>query len=124
MVVHTVKSIVCPACRAEFDVSDHFCRYCGVPASLRYASGDQVALQAARQDPLDSPWVVLGLLFVLGPLAFPFLYRSRAFRWPVKLALAIVVLMIAAVAIWVTLHLIGWIVGTLQEARQPMHRFP
>ena len=30
MVVRTVQTVVCPACRAELDVSDQFCRHCGV----------------------------------------------------------------------------------------------
>ncbi len=124
MVVHTVQTVVCPACRAELDVRDQFCRHCGVPASLRSASGGQLALEAARQDPLDSRWVVLGLLFVLGPLAFLFLYRSRAFKWPAKCVLAVLVLAISAIAIWVTLHLIGRVMEPLEEAWYQMHHLP
>ena len=108
----------------ELDVRDQFCRHCGMPASLRYAGEGQLALEAARQDPLDNRGVVLGLLFVLGPLAFVFLYRSRAFKWPAKMVLAVLVLAIAAVAIWVTLHLMGRIVEPLEEAWRQMHGIP
>jgi len=44
------------------------------------------------------------------------LYKSRAFNTPVKIALTIVVLIIAVVAVWVTLYLVGQVTTTLKEA--------
>ena len=118
MTGHTVQSIVCPACTAGLDLRDQFCRHCGMPTSLRSARGEQLAIGAEnRRDPLDSPWVVLGLLlFVLGPFALPFLYKSRAFSMPMKIFLTVVVMVIAVIAVWVTLYLIGRIVAPIQEA--------
>jgi hypothetical protein len=109
MAVNAVENIVCPACSAVLDVGDQFCRHCGTPTSLRHASGAHLAVGGpVRENPLDSPWVVLGLLlFVLGPFALPLLYKSRAFNVPVKMALTVAVLLIAVVAVWVTLYLIG-----------------
>jgi hypothetical protein len=50
---------------------------------------------------IDNRWVVLGLLFgVLGPLAIPLLWRSRAFTWPWKIILS--------VAVCVYIGLLGW----------------
>ena len=118
MTVHTVDRIVCPACSAELVVSDCFCRHCGMPTSLRQVSGNPQALAAARRDPLDSRWVVLGLLMILGPFALPLLYKSRAFRLPMKLVLTVVVLTIAVAAIWLTLYLIGRIAEPLKELWQ------
>lgn len=115
MTVHTVDRIVCPACSAELAVTDSFCRHCGMPTSLRHQSGDPLALEAARRDPLDSRWVVLGLLMILGPFALPLLYKSRAFRLPMKLVLTVAVLAIAVAAVWLTLYLIGRIVEPLRE---------
>jgi len=118
MTVHTVDRIVCPACSAELAVSDSFCRRCGMPTSLRHVRGNPLALAAARRDPLDSRWVVLGLLMILGPFALPLLYKSRAFRLPMKAVLTVAVLTIAVAAIWLTLYLIGRIVEPLQELWQ------
>jgi len=116
LAMDAVKQIVCRVCSAEIDVADSFCRHCGTPTTGR---GD-LAIAAdtrSRATPIDSPWVVLGLLFfVLGPFALPVLYKSRAFNTPVKIALTIVVLIIAVVAVWVTLYLVGQVTTTLKEA--------
>jgi len=86
-----------------------------MPTSLRRASDDPLAAVETRRDPLDSPWVVLGTLFVLGPFALPLLCKSRAFRWPMKVVLTVAVLCIAVAAVWLTLYLIGQIVAPFKE---------
>jgi hypothetical protein len=75
-----------------------------------------------RENPIDSPWVVLALLLlVLGPFALPFLYKSRAFNLPVKIVLTVVVVAIAVVAIWVTLYALGTIVAPIEEVWREMN---
>jgi hypothetical protein len=97
-----------------------------MPTSLRRASGGPLASDVrARRDPLDSPWVVLGLLlFVLGPFALPFLYRSRAFGLPMKIVLTVVVCAIAAFAVWITLYLIGQIAAPVKELWHELNLLP
>jgi len=117
MVASTIESIVCPACTAVLDVKDPFCRHCGMPTSIRDASGAQLGVGGpVRENPIDSPWVVLALLlFALGPFALPLLYKSRAFNLPVKIVLTVVVVAIAVFAVWVTLYLLGEIVAPIKE---------
>jgi hypothetical protein len=126
MSVPTVTHVICPACSAALDVEDHFCRRCGMPTSLRHASGGPLASEkSALRDPLDSPWVVLGLLLcVLGPFALPLLYRSRAFGLPMKMVLTALVCGIAAFAVWITLYLIGQIAAPVQELWQETYLLP
>jgi hypothetical protein len=114
---HTVEEIVCPACTAVLDVKDQFCRHCGMPTSLREARGALLGVGGpVRANPIDSPWVVLALLLcALGPFALPLLYKSRAFSLPVKILLTVVVLAIAVLAVWITLHLLGQIVAPIKE---------
>jgi len=117
VVAHTIEDIVCPACTAVVHVRDQFCRHCGMPTSLREASGVPLGVGGpVRENPIDSPWVVLALLlFVLGPFALPLLYKSRAFNLPVKILLTVVVVAIAVFAVWITLHLLGEIVAPIKE---------
>jgi hypothetical protein len=50
---------------------------------------------------IDNRWVVLGLLFgVLGPLAIPILWRSRAFTWPWKVILSVAVCLYITLLAW------------------------
>jgi hypothetical protein len=59
-----------------------------------------------QENVVDNPWGVLGLMFfAVGALGLPVLWRSRAFSWPSKVGLSLVVTlysgaMLAAV-VWV-----------------------
>lgn len=49
----------------------------------------------------ESPWVVLTLLFlVLGPLAFPLLWRSQRFTRSWKITLSVVVVGYTVLLVW------------------------
>ena len=90
------KPILCPGCGQDIEIADHFCRHCGqaiLPSTPVAAS--------KRQRLRDNPWFILSLLFlVLGPFGLPFLWSSRGFTWPAKVALSAFVLGIAIYVIW------------------------
>jgi len=95
MDAENIQKIVCRRCFAVLDVSDNFCRLCGAAtAGDAGAVAASVGVAATRNSRgTDNPWVVLLMLFaVLGPLALPMLWRSRAFSplWKTLLTLVMV----------------------------------
>jgi hypothetical protein len=88
--------IVCRRCRARIDATDNYCRVCGEPTS------DFAPHKPKRS---DNPWLILVLLFcVLGPFAFPLLWRSRAFSPLWKIILTIVVTGLTIFVFWFIWH--------------------
>jgi hypothetical protein len=84
--------IICRRCRAKIGATDNYCRVCGEPTS-------DFAPRKSRF--WENPWIVLLLLFgVLGPLAFPLLWRSRAFSPLWKIILTIVVTGLTIIIFW------------------------
>ena len=84
--------VVCRKCQTAIDVSDNYCRHCGLPTA---------AGQAGVAAWWESPWLVLVLLFVvLGPLALPLLWRSRRFTRPWKIALSVIVVGVTLYTVW------------------------
>ena len=95
MDAENVQKIVCRRCFALLDVSDDFCRRCGAAAAGDSTTvAASVGVAATRNSRgTDNPWVVLLMLFaVLGPLALPMLWRSRAFSplWKTLLTFSMV----------------------------------
>jgi hypothetical protein len=90
---------ICGRCTAVLDADDNYCRRCGVPTSFGIAAG---ILPPARPPAIwESPWAILPLLFlVIGPLAFPLLWRSRQFTMFWKCSLTIVVTSITIFLFW------------------------
>jgi hypothetical protein len=49
----------------------------------------------------ESPWIILPVMFiVVGPLALPMLWRSRAFTKPWKLVVTVLCLGYTAILLW------------------------
>jgi hypothetical protein len=80
-----MENFNCPRCRAQIDAEDRYCRCCGIRIKathdLEFAEIQLVPEpRPVKFSPADNPWLVLLLLFfVLGPLALPMLWQSRAF---------------------------------------------
>jgi hypothetical protein len=103
----SVKTVVCPACESEVPADADRCAKCGVLLSAGPAGAARRSVRRSlREDVVDNPWAVLGVLFVAaGVLGLPVLWRSRAFSTVSKLLLS------AAVSVYSTLILLalGWI---------------
>ncbi len=92
-------SPLCRRCAAALGADDNYCRRCGMPtpraAQLGLSNG------TSQSAAWESPWVILPLLFfVLGPLALPFLWRSRRFTPLWKWTLTIVVTSLTVLLVW------------------------
>jgi hypothetical protein len=92
---------ICRRCAAPLDADDNYCRRCGAPTPFGVRAG---ILPAAKQPGIwESPWLILPLLFlVLGPLAFPLLWRSRRFTLLWKCVLTVLVTAMTVFFAWYT----------------------
>ena len=99
-----VDTIVCKNCRAEFDSRDNRCPKCGGPFK------PPVPL-------LDRPWFILGLLFLAAlVLGLPFLWKSRAFKTPAKIVIAILVTLETVVVFWAFTLTMMWCYRTIMDS--------
>jgi hypothetical protein len=106
---------VCRQCTSSLDADDNYCRRCGTPTSFGLNLG--VAPPAKRPAIWESPWVILPLLlFVLGPLAFPLLWRSHRFTFTWKCILTVLVTAATIFFIWGTLVTMEHALAPLQKA--------
>jgi hypothetical protein len=106
---------VCGRCTAFLDADDNYCRRCGAPTAVGVKLG--VSPPVKQPATWESPWVILPLLFfVLGPLAFPLLWRSRRFtlRWKCFLTAFVTGAMVFLV--WATWVLLERTLAPLQQA--------
>jgi ribosomal protein L40E len=95
--------VVCRQCAAAIDADDNYCRRCGSPTPCGVTLG--VSAGVTRPATWESPWVILPLiLFVLGPLALPLLWRSRQFTsfWKILVTVLVTVVAVLLIAMsWV-----------------------
>jgi hypothetical protein len=104
----------CRQCAAALDADDNYCRRCGTPTAVGLSLG--VSAPAKQPAVWESPWVVLPLLlFVLGPLAFPFLWRSRRFTFVWKCILTLLVTGATVLVVWMT-----WV--AMERTLAPLHK--
>jgi hypothetical protein len=106
---------ICRRCAAPLDADDNYCRRCGAPTPFGVRAG---ILPAAKQPGVwESPWLILPLLFlVLGPLAFPLLWRSRRFTFLWKCVLTAIVTGITVYLVWSIGVLLANVSAQLQQA--------
>ena len=130
MTTPSIERIVCRQCYAVLDATDNYCRCCGAPTpnmAGESASGRAAGLvqahvvaepPAKRPNILESPWVVLAMLFlVLGPLALPMLWRSRRFTLLWKVVLTAVVVAITALLLWAIWRVFQVALAPLKQLR-------
>ncbi|MEI8374249.1 MAG: hypothetical protein WCJ35_15610 [Planctomycetota bacterium] len=123
----TVTQTVCRQCFELLDIGDNFCRYCGGMTEVGTAMvkisrlPPPVSLENPTK-PLswtESPVVVLlGLFFLLGPLALPMLWRSRRFTRIWKIGLTFAVLLVTVAAFWYSAEVLMKAFEPLQELRR------
>jgi hypothetical protein len=105
--------LVCRRCQGAIDATDNYCRHCASPTGKL---GGSPAKGSAEW--WESPWfVVTLLLFVVGPLALPLLWRSRRFTVHWKIVLTIVVTFITAYFLWVIWYTLNQALAPLQELK-------
>jgi len=105
---------ICRQCTAMLDADDNYCRRCGSPTPFGIKLG--VSSPVKQPAAWESPWLILPLLFlVLGPLAFPFLWRSRRFTFLWKVILTSLVLGLTTLLIWS-----AWV--TVEHALAPLQK--
>jgi hypothetical protein len=98
------------------DADDNYCRRCGVPTPFGIKLGVSVSTPVKQPAAWESPWLILPLLFlVLGPLAFPLLWRSRRFTFHWKCILTAVVLGLTTFLFWS-----AWV--TTERALAPLQK--
>jgi hypothetical protein len=109
------KRPICRRCAAALDADDNYCRRCGAATAFGITSG--LAPSAAKQSGIwESPWLILPLLFlVLGPFAFPLLWRSRQFTLFWKVFLTVLVTGLTVFLLWS-----AWVVT--QQALAPLQK--
>ena len=131
MSVIDIEQIVCGRCGADLDVEDNFCRLCGAAtreepttewSGLSVAS--MLGLPSARQESgpklRNSRVVVLVMLFaVLGPLAFPMLWRSSQFSRAWKITLTVLVVAVTALLVWLLCWTARMTLAPLREMGGP-----
>lgn len=94
--------MVCQRCQAALDAADRYCRNCGTPTAQRPAWW-------------ENPWFILSMLFlVLGPLALPFLWRSRRFTLLWKGVLTVVVIGLTVFVCWRIWFAVKQVLGSLR----------
>lgn len=107
------SEIVCPKCNAPIAASDNFCRQCGTPTATGAGSSG-----GTRGAWWESPWIVLPLIFVvLGPFALPLLWRSRCFSRAWKIVLSVLVVGIAAYALWQIWYIFDQALAPLRDLK-------
>lgn len=61
---------------------------------------------------LNNPWVVIAVLFLAtGALGIPLIWVSRAFSWPVKILLTLLVTAYTCLLLWATWLILVWCLG-------------
>ena len=70
---------------------------------------------AGKQAWYYRPWMVILLLFFLGPFAFPILFKSPAFHPAVKFFLAVVTVVFTVWALWVSVDTVKAVLARLKE---------
>jgi hypothetical protein len=109
--IPSMEKSPCPRCLSEIDRVDRFCRYCG--EQVRSVEGGHLVsievvpeLSANRRSAMDSPWVVLSMIFfVLGPLALPMLWRGNAFSLRGKWIVTLLTVAYFFFLLWLTIFL-------------------
>jgi len=102
----TAARMVCQLCLEPIDTEDRFCRFCGGITKFGEAMvkigklAAPASLEAPSRPPswMESPILIVPLLlFILGPFAFPMLWRSRRFSrgWKIALTLIVTVITVA-----------------------------
>lgn len=110
-IVPTLAERLCPACGAAASADALACLRCGAAlSSLRPA-------QAAQR---PTPWydqrmLLLAMLFLgFGPFSLPWLWKSKAFGVPTKLALSLAVTVYFALLCLAVVLAIGFLFETLR----------
>ena len=109
--------LVCRRCQGAIDAADDYCRHCAAPTGKL---GGSPAKSSAQW--WESPWFVVTLLLVVGPLALRLLWRSRRFtvRW--KIVLTIAVTLITAYFLWLIWYTLNQALAPLQEELKNLRR--
>ena len=61
-------------------------------------------------------WSVIAALLILGPFAFPFLWKSKDFNLFWKLAITVVVTVITAALVWSTWAIVQMMINQFRAA--------
>ncbi len=109
---------VCSACGAELPPVAGVCRRCGTATTVAAAKSAQAAGPAdGGQSLLDSPWLILALLFlVTAILGLPLLWISRGFSPAWKILLSVIVTLYTALLLWGFWLILNWSVSRIMES--------
>jgi len=123
----------CPQCGSAHDAADRYCRWCGrklaeanTPAARPGGTAEQplvaqvVRQQRERHSWVDTRWGIWLLLACLGPLAFPWLWRSRRFSPAGKVLITLLVSVLTVLIVWALYVAILMLVRSLRELFQLM----
>jgi hypothetical protein len=101
---------ICPRCSLPFDGGIDACPYCGMSAESEetqppiFPQGKPFEAVAPRRRLSDNLALVWLLLFTIGPLALPMVWRCRRMALPWKIVWTVLMLTLTALlvfAIWV-----------------------
>ncbi len=120
-----LEKLICPQCSTELGAVDNFCAHCGQPTERGSAGNTGVSdavetvaaevvkerLPGGQRLLHDRTYLLVMLFLVLGPLAFPALWRCRMFTALQKVVLTLLVIVLTVVLLWLIWYIwIHWII--------------